>query len=120
GVTADAVATHALAFWRGLRTAGVLGCGKHYPGHGDTRADSHLELPVVAHDQARLAAVELLPFAAAIAAGAEAIMTAHVMYPPLEGAALDARLGTAEHQALAASFARVDAASAAGSAVAKG
>src|SRR5215471_11790099 len=54
GVTPEAVATQALAFWRGLRATGVLGCGKHYPGHGDTHADSHHELPVVDHDPARL------------------------------------------------------------------
>lgn len=87
GVTPEAVETHALAFWRGLRAAGVLGCGKHFPGHGDTQTDSHLDLPVVVHDHARLRAVELAPFAAAVAAGLSAIMTAHVLYP-----AWDARL----------------------------
>jgi beta-N-acetylhexosaminidase len=87
GVTPAAVETHALAFWRGLRAAGVVGCGKHFPGHGDTKTDSHLDLPVVVHDQARLRAVELAPFAAAVAAGLSAIMTAHVLYP-----AWDARL----------------------------
>jgi beta-N-acetylhexosaminidase len=87
GVTPAAVETHALAFWRGLRAAGVLGCGKHFPGHGDTQTDSHLDLPVVVHDDARLRAVELAPFAAAAVAGVSAIMTAHVLYP-----AWDARL----------------------------
>ncbi len=48
GTTPEAVAAHALAFWRGLRGAGLVGCGKHFPGHGDTRTDSHHELPVVA------------------------------------------------------------------------
>jgi len=86
GVTPEAVVEQALAFWRGLRAAGVLGCGKHFPGHGDTRTDSHLELPVVDHDVARLRAVELAPFAAAAAAGIEAIMTAHVLYPALDPA----------------------------------
>jgi len=81
GVTATAVTTHALAFWRGLRAAGVLGCGKHFPGHGDTRTDSHHELPVVLVDEARLRAVELAPFVAAVAAGVPALMTAHVLYP---------------------------------------
>jgi beta-N-acetylhexosaminidase len=87
GVTPAAVNTHALAFWCGLRAAGVLGCGKHFPGHGDTQTDSHLDLPVVVHEEARLRAVELAPFAAAVAAGLSAIMTAHVLYP-----AWDARL----------------------------
>jgi beta-N-acetylhexosaminidase len=84
GTTPEAAATQALAFWRGLRAAGVLGCGKHYPGHGDTRTDSHLELPVVAHDLDRLRRIELGPFAAAAAAGMEAFMTAHVLYPALD------------------------------------
>jgi beta-N-acetylhexosaminidase len=86
GRTPDAVAEHALAFWRGLRAAGVLGCGKHFPGHGDTRTDSHHELPAVDHDLERLRAVELAPFVAAIAAGAEALMTAHVVYSAYDDA----------------------------------
>jgi beta-N-acetylhexosaminidase len=81
GTRADMVTDQALAFWRGLHDAGVLGCGKHYPGHGDTHADSHLELPIVAHGEDRLRAVELAPFAAASRAGIEAMMTAHVLYP---------------------------------------
>jgi beta-N-acetylhexosaminidase len=84
GVTPEAVIDHALAFWRGLRGAGLVGCGKHFPGHGDTRTDSHFELPVVEHDGARLRAVELRPFAAAARAGIDAIMTAHVLYPALD------------------------------------
>jgi beta-N-acetylhexosaminidase len=77
----ETVTDHALAFWRGLHDAKVLGCGKHFPGHGDTHADSHLELPSVAHPDDRLRAVELAPFAAAVRAGIEALMTAHVLYP---------------------------------------
>ena len=82
--TPGEVATHAIAFWRGLRGAGVLGCGKHFPGHGDTHTDSHLSLPVVSHDLQRLRAVELAPFQAAVRAGFEAMMTAHVLYPALD------------------------------------
>jgi len=84
GTSADGVARQALAFWRGLRGAGLVGCGKHYPGHGDTWTDSHHELPVVAHDADRLRVVELAPFAAAARAGVEAFMTAHVLYPALD------------------------------------
>jgi beta-N-acetylhexosaminidase len=84
GTTPEAVVTHALAFWRGLRAAGVLGCGKHFPGHGDTRTDSHFDLPVVDHDIERLRRVELAPFAAAAAAGIEAVMTAHVLFPAVD------------------------------------
>lgn len=83
-LTPAAAAEQAVAFWRGLRETGVLGCGKHFPGHGDTRSDSHLQLPVVDHDVDRLRRVELAPFAAAIAAGFEALMTAHVLYPALD------------------------------------
>jgi beta-N-acetylhexosaminidase len=82
--TPEEVAAQAVAFWRGLRGAGVLGCGKHFPGHGDTRTDSHLDLPVVDHDVERLRRVELAPFVAAIEAGFEALMTAHVLYPALD------------------------------------
>ena len=81
GSTPDIATDHALAFWRGLRDAKVLGCGKHYPGHGDTHADSHLELPSVDHGEDRLRSVELAPFAAAARAGIGALMTAHVRYP---------------------------------------
>jgi beta-N-acetylhexosaminidase len=81
GSRAEDVTNHALAFWRGLRDVGVLGCGKHFPGHGDTHADSHLELPTVVHPDSRLRTVELAPFASAARAGIEAIMTAHVLYP---------------------------------------
>lgn len=84
GCTQDVVTEHALAFWRGLRSQGVLGCGKHFPGHGDTVSDSHLTLPVVPHGEARLRAVEFAPFRAAAAAGIEALMTAHVRYPAFE------------------------------------
>jgi len=85
GTTAERVTLHALAFWRGLRHAGLAGCAKHFPGHGDTAVDSHLDLPVVLHDEARLRDIEFAPFAAAAKAGIDAIMTAHVVYPALDG-----------------------------------
>ena len=68
----------------GLQAGGVAACGKHYPGHGDAAADSHVELPVVPHAPERLRAVELEPFRAAAAGGVAAIMTAHVLYPALD------------------------------------
>lgn len=80
----DATARLGIAFMRGLLTAGVLPCGKHFPGHGDTDRDSHLELPVVPRDRAALDAIELVPFRAAIAAGIPLLMTAHVLYPALD------------------------------------
>jgi len=89
------VGVHAVAFARGLRAAGLLACAKHFPGHGDTRSDSHLELPVLPHDRARLDAVELPPFRAAVEGGVEAVMTAHVVcqgVDPDRPATLSARL----------------------------
>lgn len=73
-----------VALIEGLQAAGVMAVGKHFPGHGDTTVDSHIALPVVAHDRARLQAVEFIPFRAAIAAGVAGIMSAHVHFPALE------------------------------------
>lgn len=74
------VARLANSFIRGFRDKGVIPVGKHFPGHGDTRLDSHLDLPTVQRDAATLEAVELLPFKETIARGLEVIMTAHVIY----------------------------------------
>ena len=84
GETPAVVAALTRAFCQGLQAEGVLGCAKHFPGHGDTSVDSHLELPVLPHDRQRLAAVELPPFAACIAAGIDAVMTAHLVLPALD------------------------------------
>jgi beta-N-acetylhexosaminidase len=72
------------AFVCGLHEGGVLSCGKHFPGHGDTDTDSHIALPVVGRDRAALESTELVPFRTAIAAGVPALMTAHVLYPALD------------------------------------
>jgi beta-N-acetylhexosaminidase len=79
GATPEAVIRHAFAFARGLRAGGVLNCGKHFPGHGDTDVDSHLALPRLGHARARLDAVELAPFRAA-RGQLDAIMTGHIVY----------------------------------------
>jgi beta-N-acetylhexosaminidase len=84
GTTAATVARRALAFARGLDAAGVLACGKHFPGHGDTTTDSHLELPRIDHPWARLDAIELWPFARAAEAGLPILMTAHVVFAALD------------------------------------
>ncbi len=76
--------TLAAAFQRGLSSAGVLGCAKHFPGHGDTTSDSHLDLPVLPHTRQRLEQIELPPFRAAIAAGVDSVMTAHLLLPELD------------------------------------
>jgi beta-N-acetylhexosaminidase len=72
------------AIVRGLQDEGVAACGKHFPGHGDTSADSHLELPLVEHPVERMRDVEFLPFKAAIDAKVATIMTAHVFAPALD------------------------------------
>jgi len=74
------VAAHAAAWVEGLQSAGVAACVKHFPGHGDTSVDSHLALPVVEADPREGA---LQPFEAAIAAGVQAVMSAHIVAPSL-------------------------------------
>jgi beta-N-acetylhexosaminidase len=78
------VAEMAGALTVGHYMAGVVPCGKHFPGHGDTFADSHYELPVVMHEPGSLEERELLPFARAIEAGLPMIMTAHLLIPALD------------------------------------
>jgi beta-N-acetylhexosaminidase len=73
-----------VAFLQGLQDRSVLACGKHFPGHGDTSVDSHLDLPVVAHPRSRLEQIELPPFRAASGAGIASMMTAHIVCEGLE------------------------------------
>jgi beta-N-acetylhexosaminidase len=73
-----------VAFMQGLQERNVLACGKHFPGHGDTSEDSHLALPVIEHDRARLMKIELPPFRAAAGAGIASMMTAHVVVKALD------------------------------------
>lgn len=82
--TADAVATLGQAIIRTLQAEGIAACGKHFPGHGDTSTDSHLELPLIEHPPERLRDVEFRPFKAAIAADVATIMTAHILMPALD------------------------------------
>jgi beta-N-acetylhexosaminidase len=81
---AEDVARLGVAIIRTLQSAGIAACGKHFPGHGDTSADSHFEIPLLDHPPDRLEAVELVPFKAAIAAGVAAIMTGHILIPALD------------------------------------
>ena len=74
----------AAAYIEGLAAGGMIAAVKHFPGHGDTDVDSHLDLPVIRHPRERLEAVELPPFRAGIAAGAGGVMTAHVALPALD------------------------------------
>ncbi|HEY9700132.1 MAG TPA: glycoside hydrolase family 3 N-terminal domain-containing protein [Trichocoleus sp.] len=72
------------AFIRGARQFPVLTSAKHFPGHGDTAIDSHLELPVILHDRTRLEEIEFAPFRESIAAGVDSVMTAHLQLPALD------------------------------------
>jgi beta-N-acetylhexosaminidase len=84
GRTPEVVSELGVAFAQGMESVGVAACGKHFPGHGDTSQDSHLELPRLPHSLARLEQTELKPFVAAIQAGIPALMTAHVIFEPLD------------------------------------
>lgn len=84
GATPDVVARHVAAYVRGLQSAGVAACAKHFPGHGDTATDSHLALPTIAVDPATLAVRELVPFEAAVAAGSLAVMSSHILVPNID------------------------------------
>ncbi len=84
----------AAAFVAGVQSAGVAATAKHFPGHGDTDTDSHLGLPIIPVARARLDTVELLPFAAAIRAGAAGMMTAHIALPNAYGDSVPATLSS--------------------------
>jgi len=81
GETPAVVSQLATSFIQGTQNYPVLTTAKHFPGHGDTATDSHLELPILPHSTSRLAEVELPPFQAAIASGVDAVMTAHLLIP---------------------------------------
>ncbi|HEX5386256.1 MAG TPA: glycoside hydrolase family 3 N-terminal domain-containing protein [Gemmatimonadales bacterium] len=85
GADPRAVARFVSAEVRGMQEHGVLATVKHFPGHGDTDINSHLSLPVIHADWARLDSLELVPFRAAIAAGAAGVMSAHIAVPALDG-----------------------------------
>lgn len=84
GSTPEVVGEMGLVTAAGLQDNRVVACGKHFPGHGDTNADSHKELPVVEASRERLEAVEFPPFRRAAAAGVATMMTAHVLYKALD------------------------------------
>lgn len=91
------VARYVAAFVRGVQSSGVLATAKHFPGHGDSRTDSHRSLPVLSIDAERLETLELVPFRAAIAAGVGSIMTAHLSIPSLDATPAPIRPGS-EHE----------------------
>jgi beta-N-acetylhexosaminidase len=85
GENPAAVARLVQAYVRGLQEHGMLATLKHFPGHGDTRVDSHLSLPVITATYPRLDSVELIPFRAGIAAGAAVVMSGHIAFPAFTG-----------------------------------
>ncbi|HEV2706915.1 MAG TPA: glycoside hydrolase family 3 N-terminal domain-containing protein [Pyrinomonadaceae bacterium] len=86
------VSEFVVAYVRGVRAGGALSTLKHFPGHGDTAVDTHIGLAAIRADRARLDRLELVPFRAGIAHGADAVMTAHVAVPEATGEALPASL----------------------------
>ena len=90
GSDPDRVATCVRSWIQGCQGAGALACAKHFPGHGRTTVDSHVELPVVEAAADTLAAADLLPFTVAVESGVASIMTAHVAYPSLDPAGVPA------------------------------
>jgi beta-N-acetylhexosaminidase len=84
GREAQTVADMGVAMIGGMQSQGVAACAKHFPGHGDTHQDSHLDLPRVSHGLARLREMELKPFAAAAKANVAAIMTAHIIFEAID------------------------------------
>ena len=84
GSNPQQVAAYGVAFIQAMQAAGVMAVGKHFPGHGDTGVDSHVALPTVPHDRARLEAVEFVPFRAAMKAEVAGIMSAHITFPAID------------------------------------
>ncbi|WP_039793576.1 beta-N-acetylhexosaminidase [Paenibacillus elgii] len=92
GEAPEAVAAYGAASIRGFQDAGVSATAKHFPGHGDTATDSHLDLPTIPHSRERIEAVELVPFRRAVAEGVDAVMSSHIVFPAFEPERLPATL----------------------------
>jgi beta-N-acetylhexosaminidase len=80
----ETVSWFGLRYIRAFEEAGILSCGKHFPGHGDTSADSHIELPVIRKSKGELYSLDLIPFLEAVRSGASCIMTGHLSVPSLD------------------------------------
>lgn len=92
GESPQSVAAFGAEAVRGLQDAGVAATAKHFPGHGDTSVDSHLDLPTISHSRERIYEVELYPFQKAIEAGVDAVMSSHIVFPAFESRKLPATL----------------------------
>ena len=96
GENREEVSARSIAFMKGLQSAGILSCAKHFPGHGDTSTDSHLGLPVIEKDLKTLENNELYPFSKMIAAGVDSVMVGHLAVPALsEGKKVAASVSSA-------------------------
>jgi beta-N-acetylhexosaminidase len=84
GADPDAVAALVAAEVKGYQSSGVAATAKHFPGHGDTAVDSHFGFPVITHSRELWSNLDAVPFRAAIRAGIDSIMTAHIMVPALD------------------------------------
>ncbi|GGK66154.1 glycoside hydrolase family 3 N-terminal domain-containing protein [Rufibacter glacialis] len=87
GENKEKVTARSIAYIKGLQDHGIIAVAKHFPGHGDTDADSHFSLPVLTHDMARLTEVELYPFKRSFDAGVMGVMVAHLHVPKLDSIA---------------------------------
>ncbi|MGF7429976.1 beta-N-acetylhexosaminidase [Thermoanaerobacterium thermosaccharolyticum] len=88
----EKVAEFGVNYIKGLQKENVIATAKHFPGHGDTSTDSHLDLPIVVHDKERLCNVELYPFKKAVENDVDAIMSAHILFTAFEDEKLPATL----------------------------
>lgn len=84
GENRENVATKGIYIYKGMEYAGTIGCAKHFPGHGDTDTDSHLDLPIIPHPRTRLDSLELYPFKQMLGRGAASVMVAHLYIPALD------------------------------------
>ena len=84
GEDPDRVALLGTSYMQGLQDGGVLACAKHFPGHGDTDADSHKTLPIIPHSKERLDSIDLVPFQQMFQSGLGSIMVAHLYIPELD------------------------------------
>jgi beta-glucosidase-like glycosyl hydrolase len=95
GENPEEVAKYVAAYVHGLQEEGMIATLKHFPGHGNTEEDTHMKLPILPFDENHLNAIEFIPFKAGIAAGAKAVMTAHLALPKIDPAKRPATLSNA-------------------------
>ena len=94
GSTPKEVSEHGTAFLRGLQRIGVQGCAKHFPGHGDTAVDSHLDMPVIHSSLEEWKEKDAIPFQSMIDAGVEMIMVGHLAFPQIDPSSLPASMSS--------------------------